>query len=61
PQSSYPRARQIAGILKAWIQAGQFELTQPVAALPGADSQIDFKSLPDRQPNGVLSMVRNRR
>lgn len=61
PQSSYPRARQIAAILKSWIQAGKFELTQPVAPLPGADSPIDFKSLPDRQPNGVLPMVRNRR
>ncbi len=61
PQSSYPRARQIAAILKAWIQAEKFELTQPVASLPGADSPIDFKSLPDRQPNGVISMIRNRR
>jgi uncharacterized protein (DUF39 family) len=61
PQSSYPRARQIAAILKAWIQAGKFELTQPVAKLPGADSPIEFKSLPDRQPSGAVSMVRNRR
>jgi uncharacterized protein (DUF39 family) len=61
PQSSYPRARQIAAILKSWIKAGQFELTQPVAPLPGADSQIEFKSLPDRQPNGVLAVTRSRR
>lgn len=52
PQSSYPRARQIAEILKQWIQNGNFELTQPVAAIPSADSDIVFKSIPDRTPNG---------
>ncbi len=36
--SSYPRAREIAGILKGWIAAGKFLLTEAVQPLPGADS-----------------------
>ncbi|MCX5780795.1 MAG: homocysteine biosynthesis protein [Firmicutes bacterium] len=46
PQSSYPRARRIATILKDWIKSGQFELTQPVANIPSADADIKFKSIP---------------
>lgn len=49
PQSSYPRARQIAGILKEWIMAGRFHLSEPVAPLPSADANIEFKSLPKRE------------
>lgn len=49
PQSSYPRARQIAQILKDWIKKGKFELTQPVASLPSADADIIFKSIPQKQ------------
>ncbi len=49
PQSSYPRARQIAQILKDWIKQGKFELTQPVASLPSADADIIFKSIPQKQ------------
>lgn len=49
PQSSYPRARQIANILKEWIKNGKFEITQPVAPLPGADSDIVFKSIPQNK------------
>ena len=60
PQSSYPRARKIAEILKQWIMKGEFELTQPVAAIPSADADITFKSIPDRNPNG-LTNGRNRR
>ena len=52
PQSSYPRARKIARILQEWIRQGSFELTQPVAQLPQADAEIDFKSIPERSPNG---------
>lgn len=52
PQSSYPRARQIAEILKQWIIKGDFELTQPVANIPSADCDIVFKSIPERTPNG---------
>ncbi len=33
--SSYPRAREIAEILKEWIHGGSFLLTKPVKPLPG--------------------------
>ncbi len=46
--SSYPRAVEIANTLKGWIQAGKFELTQPVAYLPGAESGVTFKPLNER-------------
>lgn len=46
--SSYPRALEIAGILKSWIQNGKFFLTEPVASLPGAESGIAFKPLNER-------------
>jgi uncharacterized protein (DUF39 family) len=46
--SSYPRAREIAGELKAWIQKGEFTLTEPVAPLPGKESGIAFKNLEER-------------
>lgn len=61
PQSSYPRARQIAAILKDWIKAGKFEVTRPVQSLPSADSNIEFKSIPQRQPNGANGNSRNGR
>lgn len=34
PLSSMPRAREIAATLKGWIQKGDFQLTEPVKALP---------------------------
>ena len=46
--SSYPRAVEIANILKGWIKAGKFELTQPVAYLPGVESGVTFKPLNER-------------
>jgi uncharacterized protein (DUF39 family) len=46
--SSYPRAVEIANLLKDWIKKGQFLLTQPVALLPGVESGITFKPMPDR-------------
>jgi uncharacterized protein (DUF39 family) len=46
--SSYPRAVEIARILKGWIETGEFLLTEPVAALPGVESGISFKSLKER-------------
>ena len=62
PQSSYPRARQIAATLKEWIKKGDFELTKPVASIPSADSDIVFKSIPERSPNGLNSINgRNKR
>ncbi len=48
PQSSYPRARKIAEILKGWIKRGEFEITKPVASIPGADANIEFKSIPQK-------------
>jgi uncharacterized protein (DUF39 family) len=47
-RSSYPKAVEIAGILKEWIKSGKFLLTDPVAPLPGADSGVVFKSLNER-------------
>lgn len=46
--SSYPKAVEIAGILKNWIQKGEFLLTEPVAPLPGVESGIKFKNLKER-------------
>ena len=46
--SSYPRAVEIANTLKGWIKAGIFELTQPVAYLPGVESGVTFKPLNER-------------
>jgi len=46
--SSYPRAVEIAHILKEWIRSGQFLLTEPVAPLPGVESGITFKPLKER-------------
>jgi uncharacterized protein (DUF39 family) len=46
--SSYPRAVEIARILKEWIQKGEFTLTEPVAPLPGVESHIAVKSLEER-------------
>ncbi len=61
PQSSYPRARQIAQILKGWIQKGQFELTQPVASIPSADADIIFKSIPHKQTSSLDTEADRRR
>jgi uncharacterized protein (DUF39 family) len=46
--SSYPKALEIANVLKEWIQAGKFFLTEPVAPLPGPDSGVSFKPLNER-------------
>lgn len=46
--SSYPKAVEIASILKDWIRRGEFLLTEPVAPLPGVESGITFKSLEER-------------
>ncbi len=49
--SSYPRAREIASALKEWITAGKFELTNPVAKLPGPESGVKFRLLNERPIN----------
>ncbi len=45
PLSSYPRARQIAGILKNWIRQGDFLLTEPVKPLPSYKDNIPANKL----------------
>lgn len=37
--SSFAKARLVAGVLKEWIRTGRFELTEPVAFLPGSAAQ----------------------
>ena len=46
--SSYPKAQEIAGILKEWIEAGKFLLSEPVAPLPGPETGYAFKPLVER-------------
>jgi uncharacterized protein (DUF39 family) len=47
--SSYPKAVEIAGTLKTWIQKGEFTLTEPSIPLPGVDAGIVLKSLEERK------------
>ncbi|MDI6735100.1 MAG: homocysteine biosynthesis protein [bacterium] len=46
--SSYAKAREIANILKEWIQGGKFTLTEPVQLLPSVDSGITCQPLNER-------------
>ena len=46
--SSYSKALQIAEELKSWIKKGDFLLSEPVVALPGAESGYTFKPLKER-------------
>jgi len=46
--SSYPKAVEIADILKGWIKKGDFLLSEPVAGLPSAESGYTFKPLKER-------------
>jgi len=46
--SSYSRAREVASILKNWIQEGSFLLSEPVAPVPSVDSGVKFKLLQER-------------
>jgi len=46
--SSYSKAKEIAEELKSWIKKGAFQLTEPVAPLPGAESGYSFKPLKER-------------
>ncbi len=56
PMASYPRAVEIANLLKEWIQTGRFELTAPVAPLPGANSGVSARPMPYAPPveNGAV-------
>ncbi len=51
--SSYPRAVEIAEDLKGKVSRGEFSLVEPVFTLPGADSGIEFRPLPQRGPQGL--------
>ncbi len=46
--SSYLRAREIAQVLKEWIEKGKFILTIPVESIPSVDSGVVFKPLKER-------------
>ena len=46
--SSYPKAVEIASILKKRIEKGEFLLTEPVAPLPGVESGISLRPLKER-------------
>lgn len=46
--SSYPKAVEIAQILKGWLEKGEFMLTEPVAPLPGVESGITLRPLKER-------------
>ena len=52
PLSSYSKAKQIATLLKEWIQKGEFLLGEPVQLLPSADSGYAFKSMKMRPIEG---------
>ncbi len=47
-RSSYPKALEIANILKEWIKQGKFLLTSPVENLPGAESGVKVRPLKER-------------
>jgi uncharacterized protein (DUF39 family) len=48
PVASYPRARQVANILKKWIQQEGFVLSEPVALLPSIGEAPSLKPLQER-------------
>ncbi|HUW55313.1 MAG TPA: homocysteine biosynthesis protein [Planctomycetota bacterium] len=47
--SSYRKSRDIAGILKTWIEKGDFLLTDVIQPLPGPDSDCKFHGIKLRQ------------
>jgi len=57
--SSYARAREIAQVLKKWIEEGDFLLTEPLAPLPSPESGYAFKPLKERpgEPLGRAAEV----
>ncbi len=48
PVASYSKAREIAELLKQKIAGGDFELSEPVAKLPGADSGYGARPMRQR-------------
>lgn len=47
--SSLKRAREIASLLKGWIERGEFLLTEPIEKIPSSDSDYKFKPLKIRK------------
>lgn len=45
PLSSYPGAREIAGILRDWILKGEFLLSKPVFTLPCSQEGINYNGM----------------
>ena len=50
--SSYAKAKEIAEQLKSWIDAGDFQLSEPVEPLPSAGSEIEIHQLKIRTKEG---------
>ncbi len=48
--SSYPRAREVANLLKEQVEAGEFLLSRPAELLPSAESGKTFRPLRERPP-----------
>jgi uncharacterized protein (DUF39 family) len=46
--SSYPKAVEVANVLKEWIKKGDFLLSEPVAYLPGPETGYTVKPLAER-------------
>ena len=46
--SSYSKAVEIANTLRGWIARGEFLLTEPSALLPGVESGMTSRPLPER-------------
>lgn len=57
PMSSYVRAKEIAEVLKAWVQKGEFLLTEPVERLPGPESGVKFHMLKERPLRGAKEVL----
>jgi uncharacterized protein (DUF39 family) len=49
-RSSYPKALEIANILKDWITTGKFLLTEPVEKLPGVEPGFKFNKPLNERP-----------
>lgn len=50
PLASLYRSQQVAELLKQWIEAGEFLLTEPVASLP---SDRQFQPQDQRSPSAL--------
>lgn len=57
PLSSYVRAREIAEVLKGWVEKGDFLLTEPLERLPGPESGVKFRMLKERPLRGAKEVL----